>query len=130
MKILIQGDRLIGTATDDYDGPEVFMGAPEGFAVDDLAIYRYVEGDLVVIVPAKISRRQAYQQLFLAGMLSSIETAIAAIEDPTQKKLVQIYWETSQEFERQHPMIMALAEQMLGLTPEQVDALFIEASKL
>ena len=135
MKILIKDGRIIGTATDDYSGPEVFIPAPEGFTAEDLDRYKVVDAgggklELTAIVPEKVSRRQAYQQLFLAGMLEGVEAAIASVDDPTQRKLVQIHWESSQEFERYHPTIEALAGQILGLTSTQIDEMFIAAARL
>lgn len=42
----------------------------------------------------------------------------------------RIYWEDSQEFERNHPLLISLGMSILGLTEEQLDDLFIAASKL
>lgn len=81
-------------------------------------------------VPATVSKRQAKQQLLIAGLLDNVQPAIDAIPDATERELTQIYWDDSQEFERNHPTLTAIASQALGLTDEQLDQLFIAASKL
>ena len=81
-------------------------------------------------VPQTVTRRQAKQQLAIAGMLDSVQPAIDAITDTAQRRLVQIYWDDSQELERNHPMLIALATGALGLTDEQIDDLFRAAVQL
>lgn len=81
------------------------------------------------VVPEKVTRRQAKQSLALAGLLDQVQPAIDAITDPLQRQLMQIEWDDSQVFERNRPSMIALATG-LGLTSQQLDALFIEASKL
>lgn len=82
------------------------------------------------VVPPAISRRQAKQQLLLSGLLDDVTAGIEAIQDATERRMVQIYWDDSQEFERSHPMLTSLGGSILGLTDEQLDDLFIAASKL
>ncbi|MDY0206211.1 MAG: hypothetical protein RBR82_06250 [Pseudomonas sp.] len=82
------------------------------------------------LVPDVITRRQAKQQLLLVGLLDVVDVGIAAIEDETERRMAQIYWEDSQEFERNHPLLISLGMSILGLTEEQLDDLFIAASKL
>lgn len=80
-------------------------------------------------VPAEVTRRQAKQALLLAGLLGSVQGAIDAIPDATQRSLAQIEWDDSQVFERDRPLLITLAT-ALGLTSEQLDALFITAATL
>lgn len=80
-------------------------------------------------VPFSVSRRQGRQALLLAGKLSLVQPAIDAITDATQRGMAQIYWDDSQEFERQHPTLIALASQ-IGLTSADLDSLFITAKAL
>lgn len=75
-----------------------------------------------------VTRRQAKQQLLLAGLLNQVQPAIDAIPDATQRALVQIYWDDSQEFERQHAELIALAT-ALGLDAAGIDALFEAAAQ-
>lgn len=81
------------------------------------------------VVPTSVTRRQARQALLLAGLLDSVDPAIAAIPDTTQRKLAQIEWQDSQDFERHRPLLVSLAS-ALGLTSAQLDQLFITAATL
>lgn len=80
-------------------------------------------------VPKSVTRRQARQQLLLMGLLNTVEAAIADIPDDTERGLVCIYWEDSNEFERQNPFLIQLAG-ALGLDEEALDDAFIAASQL
>ncbi len=82
-----------------------------------------------VVVPQSVTRRQAKQALLLAGLLNSVQATINAIPDATQRGLVQIEWDDSQEFIRTRPVLIALAS-ALGLNSSQLDALFIQAAGL
>ena len=78
--------------------------------------------------PSRVSARQI--RLWLVGhgiALNQIEAAISTIEDPTTREVVKIEWEYAPYVERTHPWLVPLA-QSLGLTEEQVDQAFIEAS--
>ena len=80
-------------------------------------------------VPASVTRRQARQALLLAGLLDKVEPAIAAIPDPVQRGMAAIEWADSQAFERDRPLLIALAS-ALGLDDDALDNLFIQAAKL
>lgn len=78
---------------------------------------------------ASVTRRQAKQQLLIAGHLTNVQPAIDDIEDSTERALVQIYWDDATVFERAHPNLINLGN-ALGLTDEQIDQLFVDAAKL
>lgn len=80
-------------------------------------------------VPHKVSRRQARQALLLAGLLDLVPSAIAAIPEPTQRRLAEIEWEDSLEFERARPLVIQIGT-YLGLDETALDNLFIKAAKL
>ncbi|MES2633997.1 MAG: hypothetical protein V4669_13570 [Pseudomonadota bacterium] len=82
-----------------------------------------------VDVPQTVTRRQAKQALLLAGLLSSVQAAIDAIPDATQRALVQIEWDDSLNFERNRPVLIALGTAM-GLDSAAMDQLFITADTL
>jgi hypothetical protein len=44
MKLIIQNNRIAGTATDGYSGPETFIAAPEGFDIERSSDYVVNEG--------------------------------------------------------------------------------------
>lgn len=80
-------------------------------------------------VPQTITVRQAREQLIRIGLLSKVQTEIDKITDLTQKEIVQNYWEYSMDFKRDNEVLITLATN-LGLTSQDIDSLFIEASKL
>lgn len=71
-----------------------------------------------------ISPRQAKLALLGAGLLDTVEAAIAA-----SPRSVQIYWTESVEFRRHDPVLVAMAAE-LGLTAQQLDDLFAAAKQL
>jgi hypothetical protein len=81
------------------------------------------------LVPQAVTRRQAKQALLLAGVLAQVQPAIDAITDSAARAMVQIEWDDSQVFERNRPALIGLAG-ALGMSPEQLDQLFITASGL
>lgn len=78
----------------------------------------------VVVVPQVISMRQARLALYAANLLDAVELAVASAT-----KDVQIEYEYATELNRQWPTLLVLAA-VLGLTDEQLDAIFIQASQL
>jgi hypothetical protein len=88
-----------------------------------------LEEERVASVPLKVTRRQARQALFLAGVTSAnVETAINTLPSP-HKELAMIEWEDSLEFERSRALVVSMGP-LLGLTALQLDNLFIAAAKL
>jgi hypothetical protein len=75
-----------------------------------------------------VTPRQARLALLGSGQLASIETAIAALEEPT-KSAVEIEWEYAVSIERTSTWVVAMTD-ALGMTPEQVDQLFETAATL
>lgn len=79
-------------------------------------------------VPPVVTMRQARLALFDAGLLDDVEAAINALPEPAKTR-AQITWDKSQEVQRENGLVSQLAPAM-GLTPAQIDALFIAAGKL
>ena len=78
--------------------------------------------------PEPVTRVTAYQakvQLSRAGLYDAVQNLI---NTTTNQELV-IAWNTATTFERYSLFIMGVAPE-LGLTEEQVDNLFLEASKI
>lgn len=96
--------------------------------------YSYVDGAWMVanqallLVPTKVTMRQARRALLGAGLLASVTAAIAALPSP-QKEEAQIEWEYSQEVQRHNGFVSLLAPS-LGLSAAQLDALFVTAAAL
>jgi len=75
-----------------------------------------------------LTARQLRLGLVLNGIsLSSVEAAIDAIEDETDREVARIEWEYATTFERSHPLVNQIGA-ALGLTPEQIDAMWAEAA--
>lgn len=70
-----------------------------------------------------ITPLQAKLQLHRLGLLDEVEAMVASDVE------IKLYWEYALAIERNHPVLHNIAAQ-LGLTDEQVDSMFAEASKL
>ena len=74
-------------------------------------------------IPESITPLQAKLQLLEMGLLGEVDTLVA------NDRKVQLYWEYALSIERYNDILLSMATQ-LGLTDEQLDNMFIEASKL
>lgn len=79
-------------------------------------------------VPGAVSMRQARLALLKAGLLSQVNTAIAAMPG-ADGDTARIEWEFSGTVERHRPLVLSLIA-VLGLTDAQLDDLFRQAAKL
>ncbi len=79
-------------------------------------------------VPQSVTMRQARLALYAAGLLTSVDAAIAAMPEP-DKTAASITWEFAQTVDRGFGMVPQLAA-ALGMTETQIDELFIAASQL
>lgn len=82
----------------------------------------------VSLVPTVLTMRQARLVLFTAGLIGSVQAAINALPSPDKEK-AQIEWDYSNEVQRHNGFVSQLAP-ALGLSSEQVDALFITGAAL
>jgi hypothetical protein len=79
-------------------------------------------------VPSSVSARQIRLWLVTHGIpLAAVEAAIDTITDPAAREAVRVEWEYAPYILRSHPMLVPLAA-AFGMTDEQVDAAFVEAS--
>lgn len=76
-------------------------------------------------VPAQCTRRQGRLALLQADALDDVESAIAAIKDPAQRKAAQIEYEAD-TWERSNAFLQAMWSQ-LGGTESELDDLFRSA---
>lgn len=81
-----------------------------------------------VVVPSKVTMRQARLALLGAGLLDDVETLLSSLEGP-EGQAARIEWDYSSEVHRHKPFVQSLGSQ-LGLTEEQLDQLFITASQI
>ncbi|KLD95811.1 hypothetical protein [Aliarcobacter butzleri] len=77
------------------------------------------------LIPTSITQRQCRLMLHKMGKYKEVVTFIENSEDDE----IKIEWEYASTIERNNPLVSTLGEQ-LGLTKEQLDNLFVEASKL
>lgn len=81
-----------------------------------------------VIVPSKVTMRQARLALLQADLLDQVETLLQSMEGP-EGQAARIEWDYSSEVNRYKPFVQSLGSQ-LGLTDEELDQLFITASQI
>ena len=87
-------------------------------AIDKAVAKRKDELKVKVITPL-----QAKMQLDKIGLLDDVEAMVAS------NRQTQLYWEYALEIRRDHPTLQAMAS-ALGLSDEQLDEMFMEASKI
>ena len=73
-------------------------------------------------VPAQCTRRQGQLALLSLGLLDDAEAAIAALDDPTERRAAQIEYDAD-TWERSNAFLSGLWAQ-LGGTPESLDDAF------
>lgn len=79
---------------------------------------------LYILKLKPLKRRQFMRALVMSGFdLDQIEATISSIEDPQTRQLALIDWRDATEFERTDDTLIMMSS-MLGLTSEQVDALW------
>lgn len=79
-------------------------------------------------VPSEVTMRQARLALLGAGLLPSVTAAIDALSEPT-RTAARIEWEYSTTVQRHRGLVQQLGT-ALGMTNEQLDALFIAAAAI
>ena len=88
-----------------------------------LEITPYVEPEIVIVVPKSITMRQARLYLLSKDLFDNVEALVST------NKAWQIEWEYASEVQRTNQLVPAL-QSALGLFDTDVDAMFLEASKL
>lgn len=80
-------------------------------------------------IPRSVTRRQARQALLLRGKLALVQPAINAIQDATQRGLMQIEWDDSLSFDRDRPSLIAIGA-AIGYDALGLDDVFMFAATL
>lgn len=73
-----------------------------------------------------VSRMAGQLYLLEQGLLDTVLEAIAAIDDPLQRKQVQIGFDSASTYDRLHPLTLMI-QQILCWTDDQMDLMFSEA---
>lgn len=105
---------------------DVFDANRDGFASD--LDYVAPEQDPAPSTPG-LQRYQFLAMLDIAGLKDKTDTAIAAIADPVQRAVARAKFDSVQTFERDDPLLVALAA-AAGLTGAQVDGYWTQAAGL
>ncbi len=77
----------------------------------------------------KLTKRKFQLYMLENRLLDDVENAIKSIEDPIQKRRMQIEYESSDDFERLSPAVEYMSD-LLGWTDEQVDQMWQQALTL
>jgi hypothetical protein len=136
MKLVLDSEgKLFATHDDDQNITQdmypgcIFQTVPNSTKIDfenreyDTSGCTQEEWDAVNAPPTKVTMRQARLALLQSGLLASIEAAIDAIEDETEKAAVRIEWEYAMDVDRTHAWVQSLATG-LGLSETDLDNLF------
>lgn len=117
-----ENKNIIALSESPIEGYLLFEVASEllDFGIDNLCI---VDGSVKRKPVELITPRQARLKLLEVGLLDELEAIITA------NRAWQIEWEYATEVKRDSPLIDAVASEA-GLTSEQVDTMFLEASQL
>lgn len=86
---------------------------------------QYLIDSQKIVVPQTLTPRQIRMQLTNSGLRQQVEDMVANSNDYALKD----WWEYSIDYNRDNPILKDMATQ-LGLTDEQLDTMFIEASRL
>lgn len=123
--------RVLWDEREDGPLPEITLGGMvrEGgaLAFDQARMDAHVAASAPV-VPQSVTMRQARVALNRAGMLATVNAAIAAMAGPAGDE-ARIEWEFSSEVLRDKPLVAAMGT-ILGLSGAQLDALFVTAATL
>lgn len=80
-------------------------------------------------VPQQVTRAQGKAVLIQAGLWQDVLDYAAGITDPTERQLAEVALHDTTHWQRTSPFLNAAAA-VLGLTNEQLDGLFNEASQI
>jgi hypothetical protein len=131
MRILLRDGRVIGTATDEYIGPEQWELKPDSIPFEDIYGYTFTNGTWKEAVPTSITKRQARLILIEQDLLDTVEAVIDSIPDSKLRKIARIEWDTADVIKRDWPLLVQLVKaEPLSWTDEQIDQFFITAGKL
>lgn len=114
-------------AFDSQQERDIF-GAPELVAMSEQEVDAHVNQQMAPQTPRIVTMRQARLALLGAGLLQQVDQAISALPEP-QQSAARIEWDYSSEVHRDRAFVQQLG-QALGLSDEQLDALFIQAAAL
>lgn len=130
-------DQVTGKSTDVEPSNKsltVTTGEPRsnyvGLPGETWRVIPYVEPTVIptpVVVPTVVTMKQARLALLEFGMYNSVEIALNAIPDETERTKALIEWEYAGFVDRNSALVTSMAA-ALSLTPMQLDTLFVTAA--
>lgn len=108
--------------------PATHYAEPSVPVPQDALSVSYTVLPLPSFVPPVVSMRQARLALLGAGLLASVNSAVASMTGPSGDA-ARIEWEYAATVKRNSPLVSGLSS-ALSLTTEQLDALFTTAATL
>ena len=139
-KLIYSCDPLALLSLFESDGDTMTNHTVEVFDTEEEAKERAVElgfqylpdGSPIVLkswsVPDTITNWRAKAVLTLHGLLGAVESALDSLPEP-DRTVALAAWNGNADFVRNGPTVLALA-QILSLTGDQLDAMFIQAAAL
>lgn len=79
--------------------------------------------------PSQVTRAQGKAALIRSGLWQGVLSYVASIEDETEKAVAEIALNDTTHWQRTSPFLNEAA-MAIGLTDEQLDDLFLQASKI
>lgn len=80
-------------------------------------------------IPQQVTRAQGKAALITSGLWSDVESYVDSITDPTEKALALVALNDTTHWQRTSPFLNSAAV-ALGLSDEDLDNLFIQASEI
>lgn len=96
--------------------------------IDGVWVYKWKVEAKEIIVPSEVTQRQAKEELIDIDLIDTIEAFLDAIPDPKQKRIGLNWYNNSQTFMRNNQFLNYVWT-YLGKSQEELDTLFINASK-
>ena len=95
MKLIIQNSRIAATATDEYEGPDPFITAPEDFDIARIGGYVVVDGVLTLPARRKLTRlefRNRFTGTEKAGLeFAALDNPAGTMEQQMQAAMLRAY---------------------------------------
>lgn len=112
MKIIIRDDKIVGSATDEYTGPDEFIQLPESDEFLILDHYTLVDGELVYKkpVPQEVTMGQCRLALFDHYEIESDEDFLALTDalPEDQRARARLELRTRTTVRRDSPLVIGL----------------------
>lgn len=110
-------------------------GSQDAYIIKDMVLMTKVEVDehlKVEVLPLEqtlpaLTRRQFKLALLHAGLTDEINTAIAAIADPSTKAVIEIEYNEATEFHRTSDSVAYMCE-LLSLSNDEINTLWQQAA--